>query len=216
MDVNLLTYLLCLASPVRPVRCRKRRSGSVHPPSRKRNALALNGLCDNCHGLAVNRLPTPCRGCRKSSCSILCAVALVYRPAEGFPFVGEGLKSHNRFGGAVYHEAVSVHDGDKVCKLVVGRRHHRFVVATLVAFAVAKKNNSLEVLLKALLRPGPCLRPWELVPERAGAGVAAFNLLAVGVHSEGGHEVVEVFKFVNGEIASKVQAGSINPMPECP
>ena len=80
------------------------------------DAAAFVGVCDNCN---------------RPFCGSLCflngiidfidimAVNLHYIKTEGLPFIRQGFQSHDLFGGAVYHEAVPVQDGDKVVQFVM-------------------------------------------------------------------------------------------------
>src|SRR5574344_682634 len=70
---------------------------------------------------------------------------------ESLDFIGQRFQIHHFVGVAHTLNFIVVDDGAKVVQMVVGGKHERFPVGTLVHFAIAQQDESA---IRAVLRSG--------------------------------------------------------------
>ena len=140
----------------------------------KRNALALDGICDNNRRLVSGVVRIFQRGAQSV---MIVPVKLDNVPAESTPFCTEILKLKRLFTEIETLHMVMIHDSDKVFKSVLISKQGCFPNRALVTLAVAEHGENPMVFTVLLCRQSHTGRCGKAVTQRARREIHAGQMM---------------------------------------
>ena len=166
--------------------------------------LALDGAGQDDAGLA----PDGCRlGVGGLYGGVVMAVAGDDVPAEGRPFLIQGLGGHHIGGGAVNLQAIDVHDGAQVVQLELGRRHGRLPHLALLHLTVPQHGVDPVTQTVQLARQGHAHRGGHALAQAAGGHIHSPDMAHLRVAGQVPADGAELPQLVHGEIPPQGQGG---------